>query len=588
VDTWLHVAPRGADDSVEQVKAKVNLVEVVRQYVPLRRRGRDWWGICPFHQEKTPSFKVTEQLQSWYCFGCQQGGDVFDFVERVERIDFRGALEHLAEMAGVELRQQSPQDRERKEKRRRLLDMNALAVRYFAHILRSLPAGESGRELLAQRGVDAEVAARFDLGYAPGGASFAGYLRRRGHSVADATAAGLLRRDGTDFFQHRLVVPIRDERGRTLAFAARTVLPDEVRKYVNTPETPVYVKSRVLFGLDVARQAIGEQGHAVVMEGQFDVIVAHQFGIQNAVASSGTALTSDQVALLKRFTDELVLVFDNDTAGRTATYRAVEMAAGHDLRTKVVRIAGEAKDPDEFLRGGGDWSEAVAGGLPGWEAWLRESFEELNPHRPEDLDVARRRAQQVLDKITEPALWAGYEELAKRLLDIDPHLQVFTRPRRRRREQPAEAMPEPDGAAAPAAGNGVSNSVGHLLRHLAVCPEAVERVRAVIVPEDLEEGDRTAYLRLVDALRRGGRDGLEGELHHLPPADQQLIHRAWASPPPGASVELAEDIARKVRRESLGRRRRAIINGLADAERRGDAERVAELERELMRLAARE
>src|SRR5438270_5438237 len=201
--------PRGSDDAVNQVKARLNLVDVVSQHVRLTRRGREFTGLCPFHQETTPSFTLNEQMQSWYCFGCQKGGDLFTFVELIDKTDFRGALESLAEAAGVELEQQGGAGRERAQLRRRIVDMNRLAAQYYEHVLWATDAGKPGRSLLEKRGVSEETARRFQLGYAPGGENFANFLRKRGRALADADAAGLLRR-GRDFFQERLLVPIRD------------------------------------------------------------------------------------------------------------------------------------------------------------------------------------------------------------------------------------------------------------------------------------------------------------------------------------------------------------------------------------------
>ena len=203
-----------SDDAFAEVKAKVDLVKVVQEYVRLTKRNKDFWGLCPFHQEDSPSFHVNPQRQSWYCFGCERKGDVFTFVELIEKTDKRGALQLLAERAGVELKKLSPEQKERTDLRRRLLTMLKLAAQYYEYVLWSNPAGEPGRHLLESRRVGEETAKRFQLGYAPAGRGFAEYLRAKKRSLADAQEAGLMRRDGTDFFAERLVIPIRDERGR--------------------------------------------------------------------------------------------------------------------------------------------------------------------------------------------------------------------------------------------------------------------------------------------------------------------------------------------------------------------------------------
>src|SRR5256714_10735536 len=332
------VPTQASDDAFAEVKAKVDLVKVVSEHVRLTKRNRDLWGLCPFHQEDSPSFKVNPQMQSWYCFGCERSGDVFTFVELIEKTDKRGALQMLAERAGVELRKLSPDQKERSDLRKRALDMLKLAAQYYEYVLWKSPAGEPGRRLLESRRVDEETAGRFQLGYAPAGRGFADCLRVKKRSLVEAQDAGLMRRDGADFFAERLVIPIRDERGQVLAFTARAVRADEQRKYINSPETPAYIKGRVIFGLDLAREEITKRGQAVLMEGQFDVITAHHFGVTNAVASSGTALTDDQVRLLKRFTDELLLVFDADRAGRAAARKAAVLAAGLGMRTRVATV----------------------------------------------------------------------------------------------------------------------------------------------------------------------------------------------------------------------------------------------------------
>lgn len=588
-------SPSGSTDAVDQVRSQVNLVEVVRQHVMLRKQGREHIGLCPFHEEKSPSFSVNEQKQSWYCFGCQRGGDVFTFVEEIEKVDFRGALEQLAEFAGIQLPERAPGDRGRTELKRRLLDLNALAARYYEYVLQRTEAGEAGRRLLADRQVGEDTAAQFGIGFAPGGSNFATYLRRRGHSHADAQQAGLVRRDGSDFFQQRLMIPIRDERGRTVAFTGRTVLPDEVRKYVNTSETPVHAKARVLFALDVARPAIESEGFAVLVEGQFDAVTAHQFGVRNAIAASGTALTPEQIGLLRRFTDELVLVFDNDRAGRNAIERAVKLALDAGMRSRVVRLPEGVKDPDEFFRGGGNWQLALANAREGMEQRMRDGVEGLRLNRPEEFAAGLRHVQRVLDDVTDPALWESYQERAKRVLDVDPRQSPFRRPADRQRRSAggaSGAQPRddrvPNRLDPPPEGKKVKGGVRYLLEVLVACPSLLGSVRTVLDPADLDDDDRAAYVRMVGALERAGASGLDGELAEFPVDEQNLIRRAWASPPPGVSEEMAVDIARRVRRQALARRRRAIIRDLEDAERRGDRDRIAALETERSRLSERD
>ena len=580
-----------SDDAFADVKAKVDLVKVVQEHVRLTKRNRDLWGLCPFHQEDSPSFKINPQMQSWYCFGCERSGDVFTFVELIEKTDKRGALMLLAERAGVELARLSPEQKDRSDSRKRLLALLKLAAQYYEYVLWSMPAGEAGRRLLESRKVTEETARRFQLGYAPPGRGFSEYLRAKKRSLADAQAAGLMRRDGTDFFAERLVIPIRDERSQPLAFTARTVRADEQRKYINSPETPAYTKGRVIFGLDLAREEITRRAHAVLMEGQFDVITAHQFGVVNAVASSGTALTDDQVRLLKRFTDEVLIVFDADRAGRAAAFKAIELAASHQMRTRVASIPAPAKDPDEFLRAAGAqaperWAELAAAAPSGWEFWIKDSLSGLNPGNPNQLEQAAARAREVLEKITDAAVRETYRERAAGWIGVQPHLLSSLPPSGRgpRRGPEAGANGAKDGLAARLAGKKVT--VGrYLLQLLAVRPLAFERVRTKITPDELDEEDRGIYVRMLETYERGGASGLESELAGYPPEEQDLIRRAWAAPPPSVDDDLAEELAARIHLEHMKSLHSGIIRELSEAERGQDSERVGRLEAEARELA---
>jgi DNA primase len=580
------MTPAGFDDAFAEVKAKVDLVKVVQEHVRLTKRNRDLVGLCPFHQEDTPSFTVHPDKQSWYCFGCQRHGDVFTFVELIEKTDKRGALQMLAERGGVELKKLSPEQKERSDTRKRLLAMLKLAAQYYEYVLWSSPAGEPGRKLLVQRQVGEDTARRFQLGYAPAGRGFSEYLRVKKRSLADAQAAGLMRRDGSDFFAERLVIPIRDERSQPLAFTARTVRQDEQRKYINSPETPAYVKGRVIFALDLARDEITKRGHAVLMEGQFDVITAHDHGVGNAVATSGTALTDDQVRLLKRFTDELLLVFDSDRAGRAAAFKAVELASGHQMRTRIATVTG-AKDPDEFLRAAGPdaparWAALAEAAPSGWEAWIKDSLEGLNTGKPNQLEVAASRAREVIERIPDPALRETYRERAAGWIGVPPHLLL---------DLPAARGAQAKGR--PGAGNGLERhlagkklTVGrYLLQLLAVNPAAFERIRTKISPDELDEEDRGIYVRMLETYERRGPSGLEQELGDFSVEEQDLIRRAWAAPPPSVDDAVAEDLVTSIRLDRMKGRHSGIIRELSEAERGREAERVARLEAEAGELA---
>ena len=569
-----------SDDAFAEVKAKVDLVKIVSEHVRLTKRNKDYWGLCPFHQEDSPSFHVIPQRQIWHCFGCERSGDVFTFVELIEKTDKRGALQMLAERAGVELKKLSPEQKERAEGRKRILDMLKLAAQYYEYVLWKTPAGEPGRKLLESRRVSEETARKFQLGYAPAGRGFAEYLRAKKRSLLDAQEAGLMRRDGTDFFAERLVIPIRDERGQTLAFTARTVRQDEQRKYINSPETPAYIKGRVVYGLDLARDEIARRGQAVVMEGQFDVITAHHFGVANAVASSGTALTDDQVGLLKRFTDELLLVFDSDRAGREATRKAAVLAAGRGLRTRVVTVPG-AKDPDEFLRSAGPdasarWEELVARAPSGFEAGMEEDSAGLNPSKPNQVEMVAARLRAWIRQF--PAgLHESYAEAAERHTGISRHLLL--------EEPEAKPAPRPQNGTRQRAPSRKLTASAYLVQLLASRPVAFDRVRSRITAEELDSDDRPVFIRMLGSYERGGPAGLEADLAGYPAEEQDLIRRAWAAPPPNVDDEVAVELADRIRLEHMKGMHSGIIRELSEAERGLDSEKVVRLEAEAGELA---
>ncbi len=557
------------DDPVEQIKARLNLVDVVQEYVPLRRAGTRMVGLCPFHQEDSPSFGVNPRLQIFKCFGCGQGGDMFEFVERIEKTDFRGALAILAEKAHVELKPDDPRTAQRSDRRKRIVAANRLAAKFYEFVLHSLPAGEPGRKLLAEREVGKETAERFQLGYAPAGRGFAEYVRSRNLSLQDARDAGLIRRDGTDFFQERLVIPIRDERGATVAFTGRTVRPGEPKKYLNSPDTEAYHKGRVVFALDLAREDISQRGSAVLMEGQFDVITAHQFGVGNAVATSGTALTDEQLSLLKRFTEDLVIVFDADKAGRLAAFRAVELAAPKGLRTRIATLNG-AKDPDEFLRAAGpdapaSWEEVTRGAVDGWECWIRDSFQGLR--WPDDTPVALRRMDEILAKVPDARLRDSYRERAGRWFGFSdsalPSVSPGPRPR-----------PAPAGDARPRR----MTASRMLVEALAVRPELAARLTREVPPDLIDESERPTFVKMLEAIGSRGPERWSADLSPFSDAERDLLQRAWVKPPPGVeNDEVIAELIGTLNRGDARRRLKGIVDALKAAETRGDQESVVRL-----------
>jgi DNA primase len=416
-----------AGDAVAEVKARLDLVEVISGYVTLHRAGRELTGLCPFHAEKTPSFTVSPERQVWYCHGCHEGGDLFKFIEQIERIDFRQALEMLADRAGVELESGPHAGRGAGRRRRRSIELNGKAQAYYQHVLWSTTAGEPGRVLLRDRGVDEALARKFGVGFAPAGGAgedaLARYLTGKGGAaVEELVEAGLVhpQRGGRirDRFRDRLVFPIRDERGEVLGFGARA-LGDAKPKYLNSPDSAAYHKSSAIFGLDLARAAVVREHAAVIVEGYFDVIAAHAAGVAHTVASSGTALTREQVHSLGRIAETLVLCFDGDDAGRVAATRAVDVIAVEGVQARICRLPTGVKDPDELVRRDpAAFARAVADSPPAWQVLLDAALAGGEGGSVDARRGAAERAVSVLVRIPEATTRELYLQQAARRLDI--------------------------------------------------------------------------------------------------------------------------------------------------------------------------
>ena len=343
---------RYSDDIIEEVRQKNDIVDVVSQYVRLTRRGSTYFGLCPFHNEKTPSFSVTPGKQMYYCFGCGAGGNVYNFIMEYENYTFGEALKHLADRAGVELPkiEYSREVREKAEQRAELLEINKQAAQYYYYQLRT-EGGKIGYQYLSGRGLSEETMRKFGLGYSDkfGGGLYK-FLKSKGYSDERLRESGLFNVDERhgmyDKFWNRVMFPIMDVNNRVIGFGGR-VMGDGKPKYLNSPETVVFDKSRNLYGLNRARTS--RKPYFLLCEGYMDVISLHQSGFTNAVASLGTALTAGHAALIKRYVQEVYLTYDSDEAGTRAALRAVPILREAGISAKVVRMD-PYKDPDEFIK----------------------------------------------------------------------------------------------------------------------------------------------------------------------------------------------------------------------------------------------
>jgi DNA primase len=395
-------------DAVADIKGRLDIVDIVSEYIPLKPGGSGAFKAnCPFHQEKTPSFYISRPRQTWHCFGCDQGGDLISFVMKMEGMEFREALELLAQKAGVTL---PAFDGEKASQKKRIHEVNELTVKFFKSTLESSPEAEEARAYVKKRGIDDLTGDIFGIGYAPESwDKLSLFLNSKGVSEQEMIAAGVVgkseRGPGVyDRFRNRIMFPIFDVHGNGVGFTGRVLGETKEAKYVNTPETTAYRKSAVLYGLDKAKGEIRRDDLAVIVEGNMDVVSSHQFGVTNVVAASGTALTSEQLTLLKRFTNNLAIAFDQDNAGNAATLRGLDLARAQDFNIKIITLPPEAgKDPDEAVRKDPQlWKDAIknAVGIMDWV--YRNAFRNRHAEKPEDKKLIARDVLIEIKRIADP------------------------------------------------------------------------------------------------------------------------------------------------------------------------------------------
>jgi DNA primase len=577
---------RFTTDSRDRVKDAADIVEIVSAYTDLQQRGQDYWGNCPFHDERTPSFKVNPRDKLYYCFGCEASGDVFRFVEEKEGLTFPEAVESLAERYGVELERESedPRAEEKRRRKARLWELLERTAKFYERYLWESPKAERARNYLAERGLGEEVLRRFGVGMAP--SPWDQVLtgsQRAGFKVEELMAAGLAQkgRQGGhyDRFRNRITFPIRDQRGRVLGFGARALSPDAQPKYLNSPEGELYRKSHTLYGIDRARGPIAKARRALVVEGYTDVLALHQAGVEEAVAIMGTAITPEQISMLAGLTDLVVLALDADRAGADAMIRAQKVAGGRGLELSVAAMP-EGEDPADMLQEGSvdRFMELVEGAidLPSFRVDVALGRGELSSL------AGRERALDevgpVLKAMGETAL--GFDELVRKVadrLDTDPSL-VLARVR-----------------SAPEAGaEGQGNGAGKAPRPVAATltpRETRERALLAMCIADSENGRRFIEQLGDEHLSPTGqpalgwlREHLDDPMAGLPRDDAaltslitELVMRAQSEPATEAAMQLNFDLLEQQRLE----------DGISAAQQAGDYEVSSQLSRERAALTDR-
>ena len=420
-------------DAKEEVRSRLNIEDIIGEYVQLRRAGRNFKGLSPFSGEKTPSFVVSPDKHIWHDFSSGRGGDIFTFIMEVEGMDFRASLEHLARKAGVELEVYDDKGgKELAEKKKRLLAALNLSADYYQQSLIKNP--HAVEYVFKKRGLSKQIVQDFRIGYAPGsGDALVQFLDKKGYSKKELADAGLTNQYGGDMFRGRMTVPLMDSMGQVIGFTARTLTDDDPKspKYLNTPQTILYDKSRHVFGLSQAKEAIRKNNYAVIVEGNLDVISSHQVGITGVVATAGTAMTEFHLRALKRITENVRLAFDGDKAGVAATERAIPIAEQTGSQLTIITLTDDAKDPDELIQKDSTlWQKAIDNARPAID-WLLDQYagrEDMTsvPGRTKFTDAALRvirllqnpTGQQQYIKLVADTIGGIADSLSKRMTTL--------------------------------------------------------------------------------------------------------------------------------------------------------------------------
>ncbi|CBE69829.1 MAG: DNA primase [Candidatus Methylomirabilis oxygeniifera] len=580
-----------AEEAVSRVLAGTDIVQLIGRYLPLKPAGRYFKALCPFHNEKTPSFTVNPERQIFHCFGCGEGGDAIGFLMKQEHLSFPEAIRSLADRAGISLPAQSRTHAgsgtgQNEHARHGLLEIHKVAAEFFRHQLQHQTVGTTARAYLRSRGIPDTVVEQFGLGYAT--ASWDGLLRhllRRGFSKQQVEEAGLalLRKDGSgayDRFRNRLMIPICDSSGQVIAFGGR-VMDDSAPKYLNSPETAIYKKGAHLFGLHLAASAIRDRGSAVVVEGYFDLIALHASGVQHTVAVLGTALTAQQITLLHRHTTRAFLVFDPDPAGIAAARRCVESLLNSGLDWRVILLP-DGEDPDRFLRerGPSAFAEALAQSKDLMEFLLDRKVSGFDLTSPEGQAEAVNAVLPLLGAVGNEVTRQHYaDKLARRVsLSNDAIVRELNRQVRGRKRDTIPLTLQPRGLP----------SIEWKLLHLALHhPGAADRVRKRVRPEELEDRSLRRIFQYAVVGQETGRGATP--LAAIEPEAQRILTQLLATDLAEYDGEeaveralsdcLARLTARRERKKGEELRRQ-----MEAAERAGDHAMVAHLQAEFLAL----
>lgn len=487
------------DEKIAEVRERAGILEVVSDYISLKKSGANYQGLCPFHGENTPSFNVNPARGIYHCFGCGVSGNAVTFVMKMEGLSFPEAVKLLAKRVGVEIEDRQPTAAEKKrlDEKEQQLAIISKAAGYYSGLLMNDPSGESGRRYLAGRGIEEGIFSPYRLGFASERwDGLAQHLKRLGISLEKVEKLGLVKQKSSgsgyyDLFRNRLIFTIANVHGQPIAFGGR-VLDDSLPKYINSPESTVYSKSEALFGIDLARQAMREQRSAIIVEGYFDHLALYRAGIRNVVATCGTALTKGHIQVLKRYAERIYLLFDGDSAGKKATFRAMELLLAEQMPCLVIEMP-SGDDPDSFLatRGAGEFNDLLAKSRHVLDYYLRELIASEDTGTVTGKKAVADQFRPMLQKLSDPLERDLYLRELSRLLAVDLRTLAGTRDKGRVAEQKNTVERGTAGAA--------ESVVALLLRY----PEIAGEFRSSGVERLLPVELRDVASRLLAALDKG-------------------------------------------------------------------------------------
>ncbi len=572
-------------DAKEEVRSKLNIEEVIGEYIRLSRAGRSYKGLSPFTGEKTPSFMVSPDKHVWYDFSSNRGGDIFSFIMEMEGLDFRGSLEFLARRAGVELGAYQGGGKDLTKKKQRLYSLLSIAQTYYQQTL--LKNQRALDYVIQERKLNKKVIQDFGIGFAPDSqTAVVDFLLKKGYSKEELRAAGMVNQRGGDLFRSRIMISLHDPSGQIIGFTGRYLGTEKnAPKYLNTPQTLLYDKSRHIFGLHLAKEAIRKLDQAVMVEGNLDVVSSHQAGVVQVVAAAGTALTEQHLRTLKRFTPNILLALDNDKAGLAATERTIPITQQLDVSLKIITLGAAAKDPDELIRESEEqWLKAIASAEPVMDWVLKEYETRFNIATAEGKRQFSSAALGVVKNLADP-------------IEQDHYLQIIAKKTNVRLSAVEAKLDQASTATLPVPLKKTANdtqtksesdSYHDALLSLAVSYPNVRGLLIELTAEDIIDENAQVLLHFLNTQREATfSESLPSPLRKIETYVKILLFRADARYGTWSDLDRYDETAKLVKlikNETKNRKKQSLMEELQQAEAERDEKNTQRLREELSKV----